>query len=297
VTGVTTDAKQESRSGLVAAIGAYAFWGIVPVYFKFVGFADAREILAHRILWSIPSALVALIVTGAALRALRALNARTIAWLALSALLLLGNWSLFVLAVLDNRIIETSLAYFLVPLVNAAIGRGFFKERINRWQFAALAIAAAGVVLQTIALGAVPLSALAICLSWSGYGIVRRRTAVESGAGLLVECLYLAPIAIGLLMWAGPLAFPTSAPHALALALLGPVTAAPLIAFAYGARRLSFTTLGILQFLAPCLAFFVGLAYGETVSALRWASFMLIAMALSLFTWDAVRRNRITGVA
>jgi chloramphenicol-sensitive protein RarD len=289
-------AQTESQRGLVIAAGAYAFWGVVAIYFKLVGFADAREVLAQRILWSIPAALVALVATGALTRALGALRPRTLGWLGLSALCLLGNWCLFVWAVANDRIIETSLAYFLVPLANAAIGRFFFADRVNRAQAAALAIAAFGVILQAIALGAVPLVALGICLSWTGYGIVRKRTPVESGAGLLIECLWLAPAAIALLIWtaqAGPLAIAGSGEHALLLALLGPVTAAPLIALAYGARRVSFTTLGVLQFLAPSLAFFVGLAYGEPVSPLRWASFLFIAVALSLFTWDAARRSRI----
>jgi chloramphenicol-sensitive protein RarD len=200
---------------------------------------------------------------------------------------------MYVWLVLNERVIESALAYFLAPLVAVGIGVVFFGERIRAAQFLALILAAVGVVVQGLALGAPPWMALALCATWSTYAVIRKRAPVPAATGLLIECVAMAPVAAGIMIWAAneaPLAMMSDWRHGLLLALAGPVTALPLMAFTFGARRVSFTTLGLLQFLAPSLQFATGLLYGEPFTPLRAASFVLIWAGLGFFSWDTLRR-------
>jgi len=292
-------ATPERRLGLFAAAGAYALWGFLPLYLKLLGFADVREVLAQRILWCIPAALAAVFLTSGwagGWRDLRcAFKPRMLLTLLASACFIFMNWGLYVWLVMHQRVIESSLAYFLTPLVSIVVGTLFFDERITPAQATALCIAGAGVVVQGFALGAPPWMALALCATWSAYVVIRKHTAVTSATGLFVESGVLAPIAVGLLASTiadGALAFDDSAAHALLLAVAGPVTALPLILFAFGARRVSFVTIGLLQFLAPSIQFAIGLIAGEPFTPLRALSFALIWAGLAVFCWDAWRRAR-----
>lgn len=179
--------------------------------------------------------------------------------------------------------------------MSVAVGVLFYREQIRTPQIVALALAFVGVVVQGFALGAPPWMALALCATWSVYAVIRKRAAVPAATGLLIESLALAPVAIGLLLWAAseaPLGFSTDWTTAIILAIAGPVTAIPLMAFAFGARRVSFTTLGLLQFLAPTLQFITGIAFGEPFTLLRGVSFALIWAGLGFFSWDTLRRAR-----
>jgi len=289
----------DRRAGFIAAASAYLMWGFLPLYLKLLSFADVREVLAQRILWAIPAALIAIGVMSGVRKGARevvaALNPRMLGTLAASALFIFVNWGLYVYLVLNERVIESSLAYFLAPLVSVAVGVLFFRERINFPQIAALGLALLGVVVQGLALGAPPWMALALCATWSVYAVIRKRAAVPAAVGLSIECAAMAPVALVLLQWASsaaPLAFTSNPWHATLLALAGPVTALPLMAFAFGARRVSFTALGLLQFLAPSLQFATGIAFGEPFTPLRAASFVLIWVGLGLFSWDTLRRTR-----
>ena len=230
----------DARLGFIAAMSAYGWWGVLPVYLRLVGFADPMEVLAQRILWAIPAAFATVLVLNGGLRKgladiLAALTPRRLGALALSAIFIFFNWGIYVWAVAQARIADASLAYFLTPLVQTAFGVAFFQERINAAQRIALAFAALGVVVQGIALGALPLISLALCFTWSLYGLVRKQVTVSSGAGLLVESTLLAPIAIALLAWIahGPgIAFDDNLGNASLLILAGPLTAVPLILFA-----------------------------------------------------------------
>jgi chloramphenicol-sensitive protein RarD len=217
--------------------------------------------------------------------------------LAMSAIFIFFNWGLYVWAVANERIADASLAYFLTPLVQTAFGVMFFKESVNPAQKIALAFAAAGVVLQGFALGAVPFISLALCLTWSLYGVVRKQVTVSSSSGLFVESVLLAPVAAALLFWVAAnapqgITFDDSASNAALLIFAGPATALPLILFAIGARRLSFITLAPLQYATPTFQFLLALAFGEQVTPLRWASFGLIWIGLAVFTYDVIARER-----
>ena len=255
--------------------------------------------MAQRILWAAPAAFIAVFVMSGWRPGWReiagAIRPRMLMTLVASACFIFINWGMYVYLVLNERVIESALAYFLAPLVSVGIGVLFFREKITTAQIIALALALLGIVVQGLALGAPPWMALGLCATWSVYAVIRKRAAVPAATGLLIESLALAPLAIGLLFWtvsAAPLAFTTSWEMALLLAVAGPVTALPLMAFAFGARRVSFVTLGLLQFLAPSLQFVTGLAFGEPFTPLRAASFALIWVGLALFSWDTLRRAR-----
>ena len=288
------------RNGFIAAALAYAMWGFLPLYLKLLAFADVREVLAQRILWSVPAALLAVFAMSGARRGLAELGAamkpRMLATLAISACFILVNWGLYVWLVLHERVIESALAYFLAPLVAVAVGTLFFGERISVAQVAALGLATAGVIAQGFALGAAPWAALALCATWSTYAVIRKRAAVPAATGLMVETTALAPVAAALLFWTqadvGSIAFNDGWAHATLLAVAGPVTALPLMLFAFGARRVTFTALGLLQFVAPSLQFATGIAFGEPFTAMRAASFALIWLGLGVFAWDTLRRAR-----
>jgi chloramphenicol-sensitive protein RarD len=289
--------QADIRAGFIAATAAYAIWGVLPVYLKLVGFASPWEILASRILWSIPAAGLLVMLTGGFRETARAIaQPGVLRALLLSSVFIAVNWAIYVWAVANARVIEASLAYFLTPLVNVAFGVTLFNERLTRFQAGALALAAAGIVAQAAALGAVPWVSLALCATWSAYGLVRKQAPVPAAGGLVVETLILAAPSALTLWWLAThgsgLAFDDSASNATLLALSGVATALPLILFAFGARRLRFSTLGMLQFIAPSIQFLLGVAWGEPLTPLRIASFALIWAGLAVFTWDATVRER-----
>lgn len=294
ITASPSDA--ERRAGFIAAASAYVMWGFLPLYLKLLGGVDVREVLAQRILWCAPAALIAVFLMSGWRPGWReiatALKPRMLATLAASACFIFINWGLYVYLVLSERVIESALAYFLAPLVSVVVGVLFFREAITTPRIIALALALLGVIVQGFALGAPPWMALALCATWSVYAVIRKRAAVPAATGLLIESLALMPLAIGLLLWAAsqaPLSFGGDAGVAVLLALAGPITAIPLMAFAFGARRVSFTTLGLLQFLAPTLQFATGIAFGEPFTLLRGVSFLLIWVGLAFFSWDTLR--------
>lgn len=290
----------QARAGLWAAASAYVLWGLLPLYLKAVGFASPWEVLAQRVLWSIPFALAAVLMfkvwreTWAAMKAPGALL-----WLTASAALISINWGVYVSAVANHQVIEASLAYFLTPIVQVAFGVLLFKERLAPLQAAALALAAAGVLVQGLALGAAPWVALVLCATWSTYGLIRKRLPIPAAGGLLVETALLALPALGMLMWLSTtpagLAIDDGPGQGVLLALTGFATALPLILFAFGARRLQFTTIGLLQFIAPTLQFVTGVAYGEPFTPLRALSFGLIWTGLALFLAQTWRRSPVAA--
>jgi len=289
--------EAERRAGFLAAAAAYVMWGFLPLYLKLLQDVDMREVLAQRIVWCVPAAFIAVFVMSGWKRGWSeigaALKPRMLGALTASAIFIFFNWGLYVWLVLQARVIESSLAYFLSPLVSVAIGVAFYGEKIRTPQVVALLLALAGVIVQGIALGAPPWAALALCATWSVYAVIRKRAPVPAATGLLIETLALAPVAAGLLWWASlsaPLSFGADWSHTTLLALAGTVTAIPLMAFAFGARRVSFTALGLLQFLAPSLQFATGIAFGEEFTLLRGISFALIWAGLGFFAWDTLRR-------
>lgn len=287
-----------SRAALLSAFGCYVLWGVMPLLFMAqhaLGF-DALEILAHRALWAVLVAglLVVLAGQGGQVRAVLA-TPKTLGWLTLSTALIGVNWGLYVWATTHEATLEASLGYYINPLLNMVVGLWLFREKIDRWGWIAIGLAAAGVLIQAIALGRPPWISIVLAISFASYGVIRKRVPVDAQAGLLVECLLLAPFGLAWILWlqhtGAGVAFDGPANTLWAIAN-GPATVIPLALFAWSARRLPLSTLGFVQFLAPTLQFSVGVWAGEALTPLRVLSFAFIWGGAAVFACAAFFRNR-----
>lgn len=283
------------RQGFLAGLGAYLIWGFLPVYFKFVQHLASTDVLANRIFWSLPTGVVLVVLANRWTDIRRVLFSRNALWLGLSSLLIAGNWLVYIWAVAQSRVMEASLGYFLNPLVNIAIAAIFFSEKLRTVQWVAVGIATLAVAVETLALGRLPWVSLVLCFSFAGYGVIRRQVQTDSRVGFLIEVLFLMPL---VLIWFamafadGRAAWGHGAGDLFVLVLSGPFTAVPLILFAVAAKRLRFSTIGIMQYMAPSLQFLVALAFGEALTPLRAMTFTLIWIALVIFSVDAYGNDR-----
>lgn len=286
----------EPRLALGAGVLCYLIWGFVPLVFQAIGRLGVApwEILAHRALWGVPTALALVLIARQGQQVLRVLtDLRLMAWLALSAGLIGVNWAIYVAAMISGHVLEGTFGYYIIPLINMASGALFFRERLDRIGLLAMGLAGIGVVFQGVALGHLPLVSLALALSFGGYGIVRKQVAVDAQAGLFIECLLLFLPGAAYLVWLGAQGhFLTSAPTTLWLIAVGPITVAPLALFAWAARRLPLATLGFLQFLGPTIGFGIGIAEHERFTSLHAISFAFIWIGASVFVWGVWRRSR-----
>lgn len=276
---------------------AYVLWGLFPLFWKQLQGIAATELIAHRVVWSLVFVAALAHTLGAwteikpALRSPRKLGLHL-----LSGALLSMNWLAYVWGVNHDRVLETSLGYFLVPLCNVAMGRLFLGEHLHARQWWAIALAAAGVALQFRGVGGVPWVALTVATSWALYGFLRKRSALGSLAGLTVETALLTPIAGGYLLLLaadgrGALGH-ASWWQQIGVLTAGVVTAVPLLLFAAGARRLPLSTVGILQYIVPSLTFLLGVfLYHEPLSAARLLSFGFIWAALVLYSVETWRQR------
>lgn len=290
--------KRQTASGLIAASGAYVCWGLLPVYWKSLAGVPAVEIICHRMVWSLACTGVLLLALGRMGEVMSALRSkRSLGLLACGASLIGVNWFLYVWSVNSGHVLEASLGYYLNPLVNVVLGVLFFSDRLNRTQKIAVGLAAAGVAVQVALQGRLPWIALVLAVTFGLYGLVRKVMAVESLPGLFVETLTLSVPACAYLVWLGARGegafLHMGAGTDLLLAGAGVVTALPLLAFAFGARRITLTTLGVLQYLGPTGMFLLGvLAYGEPFGPAQGATFALIWAGVALYTFDGARRLR-----
>jgi chloramphenicol-sensitive protein RarD len=287
------------RSGLLYGIVAYGWWGLVPLYFKSLS-CSAKEIVAHRVLWS--AVFLAIVIT--VLRRWTEFwgdirSRKVLLMLFTSAYLVAANWYVYVYATMIGQITQASLGYFILPLVNVIAGITIFGDRLRPSQILALTIAAVGVVYLTISLGQLPWIGLFLAVSFAFYGVVRKVVPVDGIIGLSVETVLLAPTAIVLLIiWErnGELTFAHGNPSMDALiAFSGVVTTIPLICFAQAVRRVSLVTIGVLQYLSPTLQLILGVAvYGENFSLDHQVSFGLIWAGLAIYVIDALRSRSAT---
>lgn len=283
---------------VATAVACYTLWGVLPLLFMAMaahGFA-APEILAHRAVWSLFIALPVVLLAGQWGEAKGVLaSPRVLGWLVLSALLIGANWSIYVYATTHHATLEASLGYYINPLLNMAAGAVLFREKIDRWSGLAIALAAVGVAIQTVALGHLPVIALLLALTFCAYAVIRKRVPASAQTGLFVECLVLLPIGAIFLAWlaAHGQAVGFASPAGLAWALFnGPATVIPLALFAWSTRRLPLSTVGFIQFLAPTLQFACGLWAGEPLTPLRIVSFVFIWTGAAVFAVAAFRRSR-----
>lgn len=289
--------RDPARVGLAFGLLAYGLWGVLPIYFKLLADVSPVDIVAHRILWSMPLLIVLLAVTRGWSQVRDGLrNRRTMLLLLTTSLLIAVNWLLYVYAVLSGHILAGSLGYYLNPLMNIVLGRFVLKEQLTRLQWAAVAVAAVGVAVLAAGAGTTLWISLTLCVSFATYGLLRKVAAVDAVAGLAIETAILLPVA---LLWlilglgAGRAVMGASETELWLLAGAGIVSTTPLLLFTAAARRLRYSTLGMLQFLAPTLQFLLAVAfYGEAFTIAHAIAFGAIWTALALYVASLVNDLR-----
>ena len=289
---------REQRLGILYGLAAYLLWGAFPLFFPLLEPAGADEILAQRIVWSLVAVAVVLAVTGG-LGQLRAVlrSSRQLKLLAAAAVLIALNWGTFIYAVNSEHVIESSLGYFITPLVSVAFGVIMFRERLRSWQWVALGVGFCAVALLAIDYGRLPWIALVLAFSFGTYGLLKKLAGVGAAESLAIETLVLlvpALLYLVVLEVGGGATFAhRGVDHVLLLIAVGPVTALPLLFFSGAVTRVPLSLMGMLQYLAPVLQFLVGLAIvGEKMPPSRWIGFGLVWLALVVLSVDGLRASR-----
>lgn len=288
----------DNRRGLVFGALAYTLWGTFPLYWTLLEPAGAIEVLAHRVLWSLLTMLLVLALARR-VRHLRALlrDRRQLLLLGAAAVVISVNWGGYIWGVNNGHVVETSLGYFINPLVTVLMGVFIIGERLRRLQWVAMGIAAVAVVALTLELGRPPWVALLLAFSFGSYGLAKKKANAGAVESLALETLVIAPVALGYILFLGSQGQSTfgteGAGHALLLVSTGLITAVPLICFGAAATRVSMTTIGLLQYLAPTLQFALGVFFfDEAMPPVRLAGYCLVWLALVIFTFEAVTHRR-----
>ncbi len=291
-----------TRSGLLFAVGAYAIWGMFPLYFALLMPANAYEVVSFRVIVSLIFACVLITVLrqwGQIRDALR--NKRVVLLLALAAVLIFINWEVFILAVYANKVVETALGYFINPLLTVALGVFFFGEKLRALQWVAVGLGLVSVVVLTIAYGQPPIIALTLAVSFGLYGLVKKKVGPHVGAipGLAIETAWVLPVAVVQLVVVGVLGqmdvFTLGPAHAILTIGSGVVTALPLMLFAAGTKRIPLSWVGLIQYFSPFASFLLGIfVFHEAMSTGRWIGFGIIWLATVLLSIDVIvnRRSR-----
>lgn len=292
------DPASSRPSGLPHALGAYIAWGLMPLYLRLLRSVPPLEFVGWRLLFTLPVCLLIVALRRQWRTVLSALgNPRVLGLLLVSALLIGANWLLYITAVQTQQVLATSLGYYINPLMNVLAGTLFLGERLNPRQWLAVAIAGAGVSLLAWDAREMLGIAMALALTFSAYGLIRRLAPVASLPGLTIETTLLLVPAIGILVWQADLHGSTSFGHDLRIDLLlplsGVLTAVPLIMFATAARRMDYSTMGFVQYLSPTIAFLLGLfVFHEPLRQVQLACFVLIWAAAAVFVWDLLSRRK-----
>lgn len=287
------------RSGLAAGVAAYLFWGLFPLYWPLLEPAAPLEILSHRIVWSVVL-LAGILAVTTGFRWLPELGRRRVLMLAVAAVMITINWGTFIYGVNSGHVVETSLGYFMNPLVVVALAVVVLDERLRRNQVLAVGIATVAVVVLAVDYGRPPWIALTLAVSFALYGLLKKRVGVDGVHSLAVETAFLLVPATGYLLWLGSTGEGTftteGAGHVALLVTGGVVTTIPLVLFGRAAVRVPLTTLGVLQYLTPTMQFLIGVSlYDEAMPLSRLAGFGLVWVALAIFTFDALRTAREGG--
>lgn len=288
----------DTGRGLGFALAAYLLWGMLPIYMKWMSHIPPLEVVAHRVIWSVPIAALVLILmrrTGDLREALR--SPSTLAMACVTAALVTVNWLIYVWAIVSDRALEAALGYYINPLFSVALGALLLGERLGRAQLAAVALAAVAVVILTIDRGTLPWVALGLTVSWGFYAYFKKQLPIGPNQGFLLEVLILSPIAAGYLLWLGWSGTPHfaagSAVDTWLLLGCGLITAGPLLLYANGAKGLRLSTIGVLQYIVPTMIFLLAVfVFREPVGQARAIAFPLIWAALVIYSWALIRDMR-----
>ncbi len=289
--------NDKTRYGILCGISSYMMWGVLPIYWKLVGDVPAYEILAHRIIWSF--ALVAMIVAlKGDISKLKDFfrDRKSLACIAGCSVLITFNWFLFIWCVNSGHIIESSLGYYINPLMSVFLGTFVLKEKLSAVQKAAIAIAATGVAAMVVIYGSFPWIPLALATSFGIYGLLKKKISLDSTAGLTVETLVTAPFALAFLLHLGANgtgAFGSSSSVTAVLMLSGVATAIPLLLFAEGAKNVKLSTMGFLQYISPTMSLFIGIfMYNEKLTQVNLIGFCFIWIALAVYSYSLLKPQR-----
>jgi len=287
----------QSRVGFIYAISAFTLWGFAPLFMKAVAHIDPVEVLAHRAIWSVPVALLILLATGRTNDMMRVFRSpRKLVLITLSALIISVNWGVYVWSIAVERSVEAALGYYINPLISVALGTALLGEKLDRLQMFAIALAIFAVGILTFTAGQIPWVAIVLSFTFAIYGFIRKTVDIGPTQGFMVEVIILSILAIPYVIFlsntgVGHLGLTTY--DTILLLACGPVTAIPLILFAYGAKRLRLSTIGIMQYIAPTLIFLIGVfVFREPFGQYQLISFILIWTAIAIYTWSGMRRVR-----
>jgi chloramphenicol-sensitive protein RarD len=287
----------DNRAGLLSGLTAYMIWGLFPIYFVATKHVPALEILAHRILWSVPFGFLILLFRKQIAETLKAIvKPRTFGLLTIAAIALAANWGVYIWAIQLEQIFQGSLGYYINPLLYVLVGVVFFKEKLSKLQAVAILFAFLGVMILTIQGGQFPGISLFLAVSFTTYGVMRKQIDIGAMPGLFIETLVLllpAIIVLSVFYQNGTLAWNTYGREMdFLLILAGPLTVLPLLAFAFAARRIPLSTLGILQYIGPTMQFGCAIYYGEKFTTAHAWCFGLIWLGVGVFAYDAIRKSR-----
>lgn len=297
-TNLEKDVGREALLGGIGAASGYAFWGLTVIFYKQLTHVSAYEVLAHRTLWSVLLTVGLIFLFKRRDAFVAALtNKRLLLTLTATSLIIGTNWFVFIYSINEERVLETSLGYYINPLISVLIGVAFLSEKLTRPQIVAVVLAAIGVVIMTIDFGEVPWISLFLAVTFAIYGYLRKITNVDPLEGLAIEVIILLPFAIGYLAFMesgdGTALMHEGSWTVFLLMLAGPMTVIPLFLFNYGAQRIRLATLGLMQYLAPTVQLVIAVwMYGEALTDTHLVTFGLIWAGLALFSWDTWRRER-----
>jgi len=291
---------KKTKQGLIAGLIAYLCYGLFPIYIKSIEVIPSVEVLAHRIIWSVPFGLLIVILRKQFPEIKRALtDIRIVSYLFVSALLIASNWYIYIYAVQSNQLLQASLGYYINPLFYVLVGVVFLKERLRTLQGIAIFFAGIGVLILTFSTGKFPWISIALASLFTLYGVIRKNIAVGAMPGLFIETLIICPFALIYFHYLTQGTFAIFAGDEssmiVLLLLAGPVTVIPLLCFAIAARKLRLTTIGMMQFLSPTMQFVIALLYGETLSQASMLCFACIWLAISIFLYDALTEKDINS--
>lgn len=290
--------QQQTVKGVLCALGAYFIWGIAPVYFKMIKEVPADEILTHRIIWSFFFMILLITVSRQWPRIRQILRQpKKLLILAVTSCTIASNWLIYIWAVNHDHMLEASLGYFINPLVNVLFGMLFLGERFRRLQWFAVSLACTGVLIQLWQFGTVPVIGLSLAMTFGVYGLLRKKLGVDAQGGMLIETLWLLPVACVYLIFFADSATSNMTLNPLILNLLliaaGIITTVPLLLFTEAANHLRLSTLGFFQYIGPTLMFVLAtMVYGEAISTERLITFAFIWAGLIVFTLDALYTQR-----
>ena len=294
-------AERQDKStlrGFAFTFAAFGLWGVLPLWVKMVDHVPIIDFVAYRILFSVPVAGCILLALGRTADLKAAFRQpRTLLMASLTGALIATNWGIYTWAILVDRTVETALGYYINPLVNVLLGALFLRERFTGWQLIAIGLAVIAVAILTVQAGGLPWISLALAFSFGIYGFLRKTLAIGPSQGFFLEVLLLSLPALFLLIWVSPdggrVLFDRSPSETVLLLLAGPVTTIPLICFAVGARLLRYSTVGLMQYIAPSLIFLIAIfVFNEPFSGWQFLAFCLIWTGLAIYSWSTLRGSR-----